>query len=175
MPLTVFDCKGIPATRRERIEAAVEAAGKSQIEPYEAWISADPFRGGVRVSIMGPHGFQTDGQSRRRRRSGGDPRARSGDAGGRVAPALRGAGRWSERGKRCRSQADQEGSSEINSGRAAAPRRHGELCSVDGDLVPTTPFPASVRVGAKRQYGLFPDALSSGKIGRIVRLLHSLR
>ena len=25
MPLTVFDCKGIPATRRERIEAAVEA------------------------------------------------------------------------------------------------------------------------------------------------------
>ena len=28
MPLTVFDCKGIPATRRERIVAAVEAGGK---------------------------------------------------------------------------------------------------------------------------------------------------
>jgi hypothetical protein len=28
MSLTIFDCKGIPATRRERIEAAVEAGGK---------------------------------------------------------------------------------------------------------------------------------------------------
>ena len=28
MPITVFDTKGIPATRRERIEAAVEAAGR---------------------------------------------------------------------------------------------------------------------------------------------------
>ena len=51
MPLTVFDCKGIPATRRERIEVAVESAGKSQTEPYEAWISADQFRDGVHVLI----------------------------------------------------------------------------------------------------------------------------
>jgi len=58
MPLAVFDCKGIPATRRERIEAAVETAGKSQTEPYEAWISADPFGGGVRVVITGRHGFE---------------------------------------------------------------------------------------------------------------------
>jgi hypothetical protein len=58
MPLTVFDCKEIPATRRERIEAAVETAGKSLIEPYEAWISADPFRGGVQVLITGRHGFE---------------------------------------------------------------------------------------------------------------------
>jgi hypothetical protein len=28
MPLTIFDTKGIPAMRRERIEAAVTAAGK---------------------------------------------------------------------------------------------------------------------------------------------------
>jgi len=28
MPLTVFDCKGIPATQRERIDPAVEAAGR---------------------------------------------------------------------------------------------------------------------------------------------------
>jgi hypothetical protein len=30
MPLTIFDCKGIPATRREQIEAAVEAGGKAR-------------------------------------------------------------------------------------------------------------------------------------------------
>jgi hypothetical protein len=58
MPLTVFDCKGISATRRERIEAAVEAGGKRVAEPYEGWIAADPFRGGVRVLITGPLGFE---------------------------------------------------------------------------------------------------------------------
>ena len=51
MSLTVFDCKGISATRRERIE---EAAGKHFAQPYEGWIAADPFRGGVRVLITGP-------------------------------------------------------------------------------------------------------------------------
>jgi hypothetical protein len=25
---------------------------------YEAWISSDPFRGGVKVLITGPHGFE---------------------------------------------------------------------------------------------------------------------
>ena len=58
MPLTVFDCKGIPEMRRERIEAAVETAGRSLIKPYEAWISADPFGNGVRVLITGRHGFE---------------------------------------------------------------------------------------------------------------------
>jgi hypothetical protein len=57
MPLTVFDCKGIPATQRERIEAAVEAAGRHLTRPFEAWIAADPLRGGVRVMITGPEGF----------------------------------------------------------------------------------------------------------------------
>ena len=33
MPLTVFDCKGISATRRERIEAAVEAGGSHVSQP----------------------------------------------------------------------------------------------------------------------------------------------
>jgi hypothetical protein len=56
--LTVFDCKGISATRRESIEAAVEAAGKHVAQPYEGWIIADPFRGGVRVLITGPQGFE---------------------------------------------------------------------------------------------------------------------
>ena len=58
MPLTVFDTKGIPATRRERIEAAVVAGGKHVAAPHEAWIASDPFRNGVRVLITGPHGFQ---------------------------------------------------------------------------------------------------------------------
>jgi hypothetical protein len=58
MPLTVFDCKGVSATRRERIQAAVEAAGQHLAQPYEAWIAADPFRGGVRVLITGPQGFE---------------------------------------------------------------------------------------------------------------------
>ena len=58
MPLTVFDCKGIPAARRERIEAAVEAAGQRLAQPYEGWIAADPFTGGVRVLITGPQDFE---------------------------------------------------------------------------------------------------------------------
>ncbi len=58
MPLTAFDIKGIPATRRERIKAAVENGGKHVAGPYEAWIAADAFRGGVKVLITGPHGFE---------------------------------------------------------------------------------------------------------------------
>jgi hypothetical protein len=58
MPLIVFDCKGIPATRRERIETAVEAGGRHVKEQYEGWIAADPLRGGVRVLITGPQGFE---------------------------------------------------------------------------------------------------------------------
>ena len=58
VPLTIFDCKGIPATRRERIEAAVSAGGKQISGPHEAWIAADGFRGDVRVIITGPHGFE---------------------------------------------------------------------------------------------------------------------
>jgi hypothetical protein len=41
MPLTVFDVKGIPGHRRERIEGAVVAAGRHAVGPYEAWITAD--------------------------------------------------------------------------------------------------------------------------------------
>jgi hypothetical protein len=58
MPLTVFDTKGAPATRRGRIEAAVEAGGKHVASPYEAWIAADPRRGDVRVLLTGPYGFE---------------------------------------------------------------------------------------------------------------------
>ncbi len=58
MPLTVFDVKGISATRRERIEAAVVAGGRQLSGPYEGWIAADPFGGGARVLITGPHGFE---------------------------------------------------------------------------------------------------------------------
>jgi hypothetical protein len=58
MPLIIFDCKGVPATRRERIEAAVDAGCRHAKESYEGWIAADPFRGGVRVLINGPQGFE---------------------------------------------------------------------------------------------------------------------
>jgi hypothetical protein len=58
MPLVVFDCKGIPVTRRERIETAVEAGGRHVKEQYEGWIAAYPFRGGVRVVITGPQGVE---------------------------------------------------------------------------------------------------------------------
>ena len=58
MPVTVFESKGIPATRLEPIQAAVEAGGKHVAGPHEAWIAADPFRGGFKVLITGPHGFE---------------------------------------------------------------------------------------------------------------------
>jgi hypothetical protein len=58
MPLTVFDIKGVPGHRRERIEAAVVAGGKHTQEPHEAWISADPFKSGFRVLITGALGFE---------------------------------------------------------------------------------------------------------------------
>jgi hypothetical protein len=58
MPLTVFDIKGVPGARRERIEAAVVLGGRHATGPHEAWIAADPFNGGFRVLITGPHGFE---------------------------------------------------------------------------------------------------------------------
>jgi hypothetical protein len=58
MPLTVFDIKGIPGHRRERIEAAVVAGGKHATGPHEAWIATDLSMGGVRVLITGPQGFE---------------------------------------------------------------------------------------------------------------------
>jgi hypothetical protein len=58
MPLTVFDIKGVPGRRRERIEAAVAAGGKEARGPDEAWIAADPFKGAFRVLITGPYGFR---------------------------------------------------------------------------------------------------------------------
>ena len=58
MPITVFDTKGIPGHRRERIEAAVVAGGAHTSTAYEAWIAADPFRGGFKVLITGPQGFE---------------------------------------------------------------------------------------------------------------------
>jgi len=58
MPLKVFDIKGVPGNRRERIEAAVVAGGRYARGPHEAWIAADPFRGGFRVLITGPQGLE---------------------------------------------------------------------------------------------------------------------
>lgn len=58
MALTVFEIKGISGTRRERIEAAVVAGGKHVSGAYSAVIASDPFRGGFKVLIAGPHGFE---------------------------------------------------------------------------------------------------------------------
>jgi hypothetical protein len=35
MPLIIFDCKGVTATRREPMEDAVEAGGRHLKESYE--------------------------------------------------------------------------------------------------------------------------------------------
>jgi hypothetical protein len=58
MPITVFDIKGVPGTRRERIEAAVVAGGRHARGPHEAWIADDPFLGGFRVLVTGPRGCE---------------------------------------------------------------------------------------------------------------------
>ena len=58
MPITVFDVRGVPGHRRERIEAAVVTGGRHVSLPYEAWIVADPFKGGFRLLITGPQGFE---------------------------------------------------------------------------------------------------------------------
>ena len=58
MPITVFGVKGVPGIRRERIEAAVVAGGRQARGPHEAWIATDPFKGGIRVLITGPNGFE---------------------------------------------------------------------------------------------------------------------
>jgi hypothetical protein len=54
----VFDTKGIPATRRERIEAAVVSGDKHITEPHEAWITVDARRGDVPVLVTGPRRFE---------------------------------------------------------------------------------------------------------------------
>jgi hypothetical protein len=53
MPLTAHACKGISATRRARIEAAIEAAGRHVAQPYKAWIAAAAFRGDAGLSSRG--------------------------------------------------------------------------------------------------------------------------
>jgi len=47
---------GIPATRRERIESAVETGGRHVKKQYEGWIASDPFRGRVRMVVTGVQG-----------------------------------------------------------------------------------------------------------------------
>jgi hypothetical protein len=58
--LTIFELKGLPGNRRERIENAIIAGGKHLAEPYEGWIIADPFRRAIKVVITGAHGFQRE-------------------------------------------------------------------------------------------------------------------
>ena len=57
-PLTVFDIKGVPGNRHQHIEVAVVGGGKQARGPHDAWIAADPFKGGFRVLITGPQRFE---------------------------------------------------------------------------------------------------------------------
>jgi len=36
----------------------VESGGKHVAAAHEAWIAADPFRGGLKILFTGPHGFE---------------------------------------------------------------------------------------------------------------------
>jgi hypothetical protein len=58
VPITVFNITGIPATQREAIQAAVEAAGRRLSAPHEAWISAAPLSGCIKVVVTGAHGLE---------------------------------------------------------------------------------------------------------------------
>jgi hypothetical protein len=55
---TGFDINGVPGNHRERIQAAVVAGGRHANGPHETWIAVDPFNGGFRVHITGPHGLE---------------------------------------------------------------------------------------------------------------------
>jgi hypothetical protein len=58
VPITVFDAKGIPATRRKGIGAAAVAAGPGCGRAARGVNRADPLRGGFKVLITGPHGLE---------------------------------------------------------------------------------------------------------------------
>src|ERR1035441_9595073 len=72
MPLTVFDIKGVPGDRRERIEAAVVAGGRHARGPHEAWIAADPVQWRVPRPHHGGAWIPAHCDIRHRRRSGRD-------------------------------------------------------------------------------------------------------
>jgi hypothetical protein len=57
MPLTVFDFKGVPSNRRERIEPAIVAGGRHVRKPHEVWIAMNPL-GILRMLITGPDGLE---------------------------------------------------------------------------------------------------------------------
>jgi hypothetical protein len=54
---SLLDIKGIPASRRESVKAAVLAAAQHLSEDYEAWIVPARRPPGYAVRIIGPRGF----------------------------------------------------------------------------------------------------------------------
>jgi len=66
MPITIFDT-GIPATRRDPIETAVVAGRRNVTAPHEAWIAADPLRGGFKALVTGRMALSTQSTSIRTR------------------------------------------------------------------------------------------------------------
>ena len=59
-PVFVGECGDWLATPDAQAwaEAFVNSTAGSIAQPNEGWIAADPFRGGVRVPITGPQGFE---------------------------------------------------------------------------------------------------------------------
>jgi hypothetical protein len=53
-----FRDTGHPRPRRQPIEEAGIAGEKHTTGPHEAWVTADPFRGGFKVLITGPEGLE---------------------------------------------------------------------------------------------------------------------
>src|SRR5437879_3457562 len=81
MPLTVFDVKGIPATRREMIEAAIEKGGKHLAYTHEAWVRhRQSWRRRERSDYRAPKGL-SGASVRDRRGAGRDYPPRQRDAG----------------------------------------------------------------------------------------------
>jgi hypothetical protein len=58
MPWPYSTARESPPPGGSASRRAVEAAGQHIAQPYEGWIAADPFQGGVRVLITGPQGFE---------------------------------------------------------------------------------------------------------------------
>jgi hypothetical protein len=51
-------CAAFPVTGASAFKRRSSPRGKHTTGLHEAWITADPFRGGFKVLITGPHGFE---------------------------------------------------------------------------------------------------------------------
>jgi hypothetical protein len=159
MPRTVLNCQGI-SERRERVEAAVEAAAQRLAQPFEAWIAAT--RSVAASGFSSPGRGASKGRSRsrsseRRRRlrsvGGSEPglkRAGRVSAAKQSAPAEKAVGRTKAAPRRpARGEgARQEGCGAGDGGGWERAGRHSGIVGAarnvqPGTALPTTPFRAT--------------------------------